>query len=123
MFRGKLITLFILVFMLSGCAALISKPEPYKALALTKATAEEIAATAKTMYAEGKLSEENFEKVRKAYTLVKKAQDAVIDVFIVSLELGMYPESNPDYVEAIKHLDKLSRGLLNLALELGILKK
>jgi hypothetical protein len=120
--KNKIISILVIfIFAMSSGCALIGKKQPYKTLAITKITAEEIVSAAKKFRASGDLSEENFRKVRDIYVKARKANDALIDAMILSLDLGIVPESNPDYQEALKTYTKLARDLWELAVEFKLI--
>lgn len=117
----------LLVFLTanSGCLSLISKDSSdskstYKTLAITKATAETIAKTAKIMHNKGNISDEDILKIKELYTMSRNANDAVIDALLIALDSGIIPHTSPDYLNAILQLDSLLSDLLKLSKEFKI---
>ena len=124
----KLIVSFVILISFTvntGCISLISKDSserktPYKTLAITKATAEALAKTAKAMYMQGLISDSDLNKVKDTYNLCSKANDAAIDAMIFALDSGIVPHTSPNYLSAIVQLDNLLTDLLKLSKELKI---
>jgi len=123
--RAMLPVLFlILAFMVNAviysCAML--KPEVTQGLALSKASAENIAKTAIQMNKEGKLSNENLVKVQQIYEKGQKSQQIVIESLKMSLELGSNPKTNENYNKALQSYAIIIQQLLDLAIQLKLVK-
>lgn len=113
------ITTLMMVYS-AGCATL--KPEATQALALSKASAEAIARSAIQMNREGKLSEKDLTKVQNLYNAGQKAQLTVIESLKMSLELGQNPKTNTNYNAALQSYAIIIKQLLDLAIELKLVK-
>lgn len=110
----------LLVVYSSGCATL--KPEATQALALSKASAETIARSAIQMNREGKLSEKDLTRVQELYNKGQKAQLIVIESLKMTLELGQDPKTNTNYNAALQSYAVIIQQLLDLAIELKLVK-
>jgi heterodisulfide reductase subunit C len=124
-YKAALPVLFlILAFMANtliySCAML--NPNTTKGLALSKATAESIAKTAIQMNREGKLSERDLTRVQELYTKGQAAQQIVIESLKMSLELGSNPKTNENYNKALQSYAIIIQQLLDLAIQLKLVK-
>ncbi|MBT9165011.1 MAG: hypothetical protein DDT22_00260 [candidate division WS2 bacterium] len=121
--KKKFIFVVLVVTVLSGCASFVKKEHPYKTIALGKVAAEELVSAAKQMNRDKLLSDANLQKVKTVYESARKANDVVIDMFIMSLNLGVDPRTVPDYNKALDSYMKLMQDLLSLSFDLGITKE
>lgn len=110
-----------IITMLFACSTLIKNDKPYKALAMSKATAEEIVSVAKKMNNAGELSDKDLEKVRDMYEQARMANDFVINTLIISLNLGIDPRENINYNKAVDDFSNLLNDFMKLARELKLI--
>jgi hypothetical protein len=117
---------FVLIFVLlisTACTKLIQTDQPYKTLALSKATAEEIVSTAKAMNKNCQLSDVDLSKIKVLYERARKLNDLIIDSMITALNLGIDPRTTADYNQTIEQFSTVLRDLYNLAIEFKIVKQ
>ncbi|MBT9168605.1 MAG: hypothetical protein DDT19_01952 [Syntrophomonadaceae bacterium] len=118
-----LITLIITSLLFSGCVTIPKKEPPYKEIALGKIAAEELVSVAKCMHRNKLLSDADLERVRIAYESARRANDVVISMFIASLNHGIDPRTDPEYNRMLDSYVRLMQDLLNLGVELKIIKE
>lgn len=117
-YAAVLLILFSVI--IQGCATL--NFEATKGLALSKSAAENIAKTAIQMNMQGKLSEADLTRIQQLYEKGQKAQSIVIETLKMSLELGSDPKTNENYNKALQSYAVIVQQLLELAIELKIVK-
>lgn len=119
--RNTVIMAIIILFtmiQLNGCGG---KKAIHTTFAMTKITAEEIARAAKELNKSGIVSNKNLAKIKSAYEKARAANNMIIDALTISLDAGINPQHNENYLIALKTFDAALNNLLIIAESSGLI--
>lgn len=112
--------LFALICLSAGCTSQSGYQKTYQALSVTKETAVFIAKTAKNLYENEVIDDQDLARIKEAYEKVQKAQAILIQAQQDALDVDV--DENRNRVQALTTVYlRVMTKFVELAVEIGIL--
>lgn len=119
----NVLVLSFFVVNLSGCLGGGGLDTAYRSLSMSKETAVSVARTAKSLKAQGLISDMTLLKIKDIYERFQRAQRSVIDSAKLAVQAGDSPNKHEQYRTALRIMNTTLLELTTLAIEVGILDK